>query len=43
MVVDMTEMPTFEDLINPTLRALHRLGGSGAIQEIVDDAYYLHN
>lgn len=29
--------PTFESLINPTLAALHNLGGSGSINEIVDD------
>ncbi len=29
-------VPTFDMLINPTLHALHRLGGSGSIQELVN-------
>lgn len=31
------DVPIFERLINPTLRGLHRLGGSGSIQEIDDE------
>jgi restriction system protein len=30
------KVPTFDKLLNPTLRALHNLGGSGSIHEIVD-------
>ena len=30
------KVPTFDKLLNPTLRALHKLGGSGSIHEIVD-------
>jgi len=30
------KVPSFEALLNPTLRALHALGGSGSIHEIVD-------
>lgn len=30
------QVPTFDKLINPTLRALHRLGGSASITELVD-------
>ncbi|MFL6260426.1 MAG: restriction endonuclease [Thermoanaerobaculia bacterium] len=37
MTATKDDVPTFEKLINPTLRALHALGGSGSIQEI-DDA-----
>lgn len=29
-------VPSFDDLLNPTLRALHSLGGSGSIHELVD-------
>jgi restriction system protein len=32
-----TEVPTFDKLINPTLKALHKLGGSGSISEIVSE------
>jgi restriction system protein len=28
------KLPTFDDLINPLLRALHSLGGSGSVEEI---------
>ena len=31
------DVPTFEKLINPTLRALHKLGGSASIRELVDE------
>ena len=31
------DVPTFELLINPTLQALHRLGGSSSIHELVDE------
>jgi restriction system protein len=30
------KLPTFDDLINPLLRALHSLGGSGSVEEIYD-------
>lgn len=30
------KLPTFDALINPVLRALHSLGGSGSIEEIYD-------
>lgn len=30
------KVPTFEQLLNPTLHALHRLGGSASIQELVE-------
>lgn len=30
----MTKMPTFDQLMNPLLEALHALGGSGSIEEI---------
>lgn len=36
MAATKDEVPTFDKLINPTLRALHEIGGSGSIQEIVD-------
>ena len=29
-------LPTFDELINPLIRALHALGGSGSIAEIYD-------
>lgn len=32
---EAVEVPTFKDLMWPTLRALDDLGGSGTIQEIV--------
>jgi restriction system protein len=32
----IAKVPSFDALINPTLRALHSLGGSGSINEIVD-------
>lgn len=31
------DVPSFDQLIAPTLAALHRLGGSASIQELVDD------
>lgn len=31
------DVPSFDQLIAPTLSALHRLGGSASIQELVDD------
>ncbi len=31
------DVPSYDKLINPTLAALHRLGGSASIQELVDD------
>jgi len=31
------DVPTFDMLINPTLQALHKLGGSAAIQELEDE------
>jgi restriction system protein len=31
------DVPTFDKLINPTLRALHKLGGSASIHELVDE------
>lgn len=31
------EIPRFYELLNPTLAALHRLGGSASIQELVDE------
>ena len=31
------DVPSYDQLINPTLAALHRLGGSASIQELVDD------
>jgi restriction system protein len=37
MTATKDDVPTFEKLINPMLRALHALGGSGSIQEL-DDA-----
>ena len=30
----MTSVPTYDQMMNPTLEALHVLGGSGTIQEI---------
>ena len=30
----MTTLPTFDDLMNPLLNALRKLGGSGSIEEI---------
>lgn len=30
----MSKMPTFDQLMNPTIQALHELGGSGTIEEI---------
>ncbi len=32
----MKEMPTFDSLMNPLLRALSQLGGSGSIDEIYE-------
>ena len=29
-------LPTFDELLNPLIRALHALGGSGSIQELYD-------
>jgi len=31
-----TKLPTFDQLMNPLLRALQALGGSGSIEEIYD-------
>jgi len=31
-----TKLPTFDRLMNPLLRALHALGGSGSVEEIYD-------
>ena len=31
------KVPTFDRLINPTLRALHKLGGSASISELIDE------
>ena len=31
-----TKLPTFDRLMNPLLRALRELGGSGSIEEIYD-------
>jgi len=31
------ETPSIDDLLNPTLRALHSLGGSASIQELADE------
>ncbi len=31
---DSTKMPTYHELMNPLLQALHELGGSGSIEEI---------
>lgn len=31
------DLPTFDDLLNPTLRALHRLGASATIQELAEE------
>jgi restriction system protein len=36
MPVEKSDIPNLEMLINPTLRVLHRLGGSGSVQEISD-------
>ena len=30
------EIPTYDELMNPTLRALHNLGGSASIPELVE-------
>jgi len=30
----MTTLPTYDDLMNPLLEALRKLGGSGSIEEI---------
>ena len=31
------ELPNYDQLLNPTIRALHKLGGSASIQELVDE------
>lgn len=31
------DVPSDDKLLNPTLKALHRLGGSASIQELVDE------
>lgn len=31
------DVPTYDQLLNPTLHALHRLGGSASIHELVDE------
>lgn len=38
-----TELPTFDELIIPTLRALKELGGSGTIEEINENVYKVAN
>jgi restriction system protein len=38
MIKAKNPVPRFDALLNPTLRALHSLGGSGSIHEIVDTA-----
>ena len=37
MTVTKVDIPTYDQLINPTLRGLRRLGGSGSIHEIEDE------
>ena len=37
MTTTRTAVPTFDKLLNPTLAALHKLGGSASIQELVDE------
>jgi len=32
----INEMPTYDGMMNPTLRALFALGGSGSIDEIAE-------
>ena len=39
----MTQIPTINELYNPTLQALHNLGGSGANQEIYDEVVTILN
>ena len=36
-------IPTYDELMNPTLRALEQLGGSGSVQEIEDAVANLLN
>jgi restriction system protein len=36
-MTEMPAMPSIEDLLNPTLRALHDLGGSASIQELAEE------
>ncbi|MCH7911742.1 MAG: winged helix-turn-helix domain-containing protein [Deltaproteobacteria bacterium] len=36
-MADKEAVPTFDKLFNPTLRALHKLGGSASIQELVNE------
>lgn len=40
---DMKEMPTFDSLMNPLLKALSQLGGSGSIDEIYEKVAELEN
>jgi restriction system protein len=37
MPINRNPVPTFDKLMNPTLRALHKRGGSASIQELVDE------
>jgi restriction system protein len=37
MTNNTTKVPKFYQLMNPTLRALHKLGGSASIQELVEE------
>jgi restriction system protein len=37
MTIPRDQVPTFDQLMNPTLRALRKLGGSASIQELVDE------
>jgi len=38
-----TKMPTYHELMNPLLQALHQLGGSGSIEEITQKVAELSN
>src|ERR1700690_3538858 len=38
-----TKLPTFDQLMNPLLRALQALGGSGSIEEIYDKVVELEH
>lgn len=37
----VTEVPSYDELMNPTLRALHDLGGSASIQELAEQVVEL--
>lgn len=39
----MSRVPTFDQLMNPTIQALHELGGSGTIEEIYAKVVHLAN